>query len=185
MFNKRSIKIIFLISTGIFLYSACSETPIYHGKPGRVRDYERVPKKESSKVKIDIKFFPPVKNYRGYRITSGFGIRNDPKYNFKEFHSGVDIDTKEGEPIIASAQGKVVFAGRKSGYGKIVIIEHGKRIHTVYAHLSSIVCGKGNYVKRGETIGNAGSSGKSTGAHLHFEIRKAGKAVNPILYINN
>jgi murein DD-endopeptidase MepM/ murein hydrolase activator NlpD len=183
MFNKYSIKITFLITMGVLLNSACSETPIYHGKRGRTSDYERVPKKELSKVQIDIRFFPPVKNYHGYRITSGFGIRNDPKYNYKEFHSGIDIDTKEGEPIIASAPGKVVFAGRKSGYGKIVIIEHGERIHTVYAHLSSIVCGKGDYLKRGEILGNAGKSGNATGIHLHFEIRKAGKAVNPILYI--
>ncbi len=185
MFNNSSIKkSIFFISTGIILYSACSETPIYHGKRAKTGDYERSFKKKQPLLQIDTIFFPPVKNYHRNKITSAFGIRNDPKYKFKELHTGIDIDTRIGEPVIASAPGKIVFAGRKSGYGKVIIIDHGKRIHTVYAHLSSILCRKDDYVIRGETIGNAGKSGNATGSHLHFEIRKSGKAINPILYIN-
>jgi murein DD-endopeptidase MepM/ murein hydrolase activator NlpD len=184
MFNNSSIiRIIFLV-TGIFLYSACSETPIYHGKRAKRGNYEPSYKKNQPIIQINTVFSPPVKNYHRNKITSGFGIRNDPKYKFKELHTGIDIDTKIGDPVIASAPGKIVFAGRKSGYGKVIIIDHGKRIHTVYAHLSSILCRKDDHVKRGETIGNAGKSGNATGSHLHFEIRKSGKAVNPTSYIN-
>jgi len=185
MLNKYSIKISIMITMGVFLYSACSERPIYHGKPGKEIDRKRVPKKKISNVRISAEFSPPVKNYSSKKITSGFGIRKNPKHNYKEFHSGIDIDTKMGESIVASAPGKIVYAGEKGGFGKIIIIEHGKRINTVYAHLSEIVCKMGDYVERGEKIGDAGKSGNATGTHLHFEIRKEGKAVNPVLYITS
>lgn len=186
MLNRYSIKISFVAAMGLLLYSGCSEKPIYHGKPGRIIERKRRPEQNKiTKAPIETKFLPPVRNFSGKRITSRFGIRNNSKYNYKEFHSGIDIDTKMGEIIVAAAPGKIVFAGKKSGYGKIVIIDHGKRINTVYAHLSKIVCKMGEYVERGQEIGNAGRSGNATGTHLHFEIRKKGKAVNPLLYLTS
>ncbi len=86
--------------------------------------------------------------------------------------------------MIASAPGNVSFAGNKRGYGKVIILDHGNRIYTVYAHLSSINCRKGDYVEREKVIGRGGRTGNATGSHLHFEIRKSGKAVNPLPHLD-
>ncbi|HMA75855.1 MAG TPA: M23 family metallopeptidase [Candidatus Krumholzibacteriaceae bacterium] len=182
--DKYPTKRTLLITAVMLLYFGCSETPIYHGKLGRRRSRKKIPTTNKQTPDIAIKFSPPVHNFSKKRITSSFGIRNSPNYKYKERHTGIDIDTTMGEPVVASASGKVVFAGRRNGYGKIIIVDHGKRVHTVYAHLSSILCKMGDYVKTGDIIGKAGKSGRATGTHLHFEIRKKGYAVNPILYID-
>ena len=112
-----------------------------------------------------------------FRYTSGFGQR------WGRSHNGVDFAAPNGTPIQSTADGTVSFAGWESGYGRLVKIRHAFGIETRYAHLSKIRVKKGQRVSRGDRIGDIGSSGNSTGTHLHYEVREGGKAVNPMRYI--
>ena len=118
-------------------------------------------------------------------ITSGFGYRISPFTGQREFHKGLDISGPVGTPIYAPADGKVVFTGRDGGYGITVIIDHGLGITTRYAHLSRYVVKKNQRVTRGEIIAYMGNTGRSTGPHLHYEVRLNGVPVNPLHYILN
>jgi murein DD-endopeptidase MepM/ murein hydrolase activator NlpD len=112
-------------------------------------------------------------------ITSGFGYRRDPFNGRSAMHSGIDFKGVTGSPIFAAADGRVTHAGWKSGYGKAVEITHGNGMMTRYAHLSRIDARVGQQVDAGATIGGLGSTGRSTGPHLHFEVRINNRAVNP------
>lgn len=112
-------------------------------------------------------------------ITSGFGYRRDPFNGRSAMHSGIDFKGATGSPIFAAADGHVTHAGWKSGYGKAVEITHGNGMMTRYAHLSRIDARVGQQVEAGATIGGLGSTGRSTGPHLHFEVRINDRAVNP------
>ncbi|EIV99927.1 M23 family metallopeptidase [Thermoanaerobacter siderophilus] len=114
-----------------------------------------------------------------YTITSHFGPRIDPVYGVEGFHSGVDIGAPARTPVTAALDGEVVYAGWNDGYGLVVFIWHNNNLETRYAHLSSITVKQRQIVKAGDVIGYVGSTGKSTGPHLHFEVRVGGKAVNP------
>jgi len=113
-------------------------------------------------------------------ITSYFGYRYHPILHFTRFHAGVDIGAGWGSPIVAAADGQVAAAGWSGGYGREVQIAHGGGLMTVYGHMSEIVAQPGSYVRAGQLIGYVGSSGLSTGPHLHFEVRKDGSPVNPL-----
>lgn len=112
-------------------------------------------------------------------ITSGFGYRRDPFNGRGAMHAGIDFKGAMGSPIFAAAEGKVTFAGWKSGYGQAIEITHGNGMLTRYAHLSRIGVTLGQSVTAGDTIGGLGSTGRSTGPHLHFEVRINDRAVNP------
>ncbi|WAC25057.1 M23 family metallopeptidase [Blastomonas sp. SL216] len=112
-------------------------------------------------------------------ITSGFGYRRDPFTGAAALHSGIDFKGAPGSAILAAAQGKIVFAGVKSGYGNCVEVAHGNGLVTRYAHLSSIGVRVGQKVDKGERLGGMGSTGRSTGTHLHFEVRHNDRAMNP------
>jgi murein DD-endopeptidase MepM/ murein hydrolase activator NlpD len=99
------------------------------------------------------------------------------------FHEGLDLAPGLGARVVASQDGKVIFAGMKAGYGRLIILDHGQGITSYYAHLDKILVKTGNTVKRGDLIGKVGESGKVTGPHLHFEIRVDGKPQNPLLYL--
>ena len=118
------------------------------------------------------------------RITSPFGTRIHPIYKTKKTHHGIDIGANSGSSILAAKDGKVIIAGWQGGYGNAVIIDHGGGITTVYAHCSKLIAKKGQYVKMGDLIAKVGSTGISTGPHLHFEVRKNGTVVNPLDYTN-
>ncbi|WP_207207981.1 murein hydrolase activator EnvC family protein [Xylanivirga thermophila] len=118
-----------------------------------------------------------------HRITSGYGYRYHPILGYKKFHSGIDIGASYGSTIIAAEDGVVIHAGNRGGYGKCVIISHGGSISTLYGHGSSILVENGQSVKRGQAIMKVGSTGVSTGPHLHFEVRKNGSPVNPMTYL--
>ncbi len=122
---------------------------------------------------------PQVVPAADHRITSAFGYRSDPFTRRGAMHSGIDFKGAMGSPIYAAATGEVSFAGRKSGYGKCVEITHANGIVTRYAHQSRIDVTAGQPIEAGETLGGLGSTGRSTGPHLHFEVRINGKAVNP------
>jgi murein DD-endopeptidase MepM/ murein hydrolase activator NlpD len=114
------------------------------------------------------------------RITSYFGYRYHPILHFTRFHAGLDIGASWGSPIVAAADGQVAAAGWAGGYGREVRIAHAGGLMTLYGHMSEIVAQPGSYVRAGQLIGYVGSSGLSTGPHVHFEVRQNGTPVNPM-----
>jgi murein DD-endopeptidase MepM/ murein hydrolase activator NlpD len=116
-------------------------------------------------------------------FTSNFGVRSDPFRGTAAMHAGVDIPGALGTPIYATADGIISHAGRQGGYGNLVQINHGRGIETRYGHLSKILVADNTRVKRGQMIGLMGSTGRSTGSHLHYEVRVDGKAVNPVPFL--
>lgn len=124
-------------------------------------------------------FLSPVKGY----YTSLFGDRVDPYYHDTAFHTGVDIHGRMNQPMHASQAGMVMFTGWRDGYGNTIIIQHDKGYSTLYAHLTDITVKTGQWVKKKEKIGTVGSTGRSTGPHVHFEIRRHDETINPLLYV--
>jgi murein DD-endopeptidase MepM/ murein hydrolase activator NlpD len=119
----------------------------------------------------------------GREITSRFGNRRDPFLGRLAFHGGIDFRTPTGTPILSTGTGIVVHAGRNGGYGKMVEIDHGNGITTRYAHLSSVEVREGDHLTIGTRIGKSGSTGRSTGPHLHYEVRRNGNAVDPMRFL--
>jgi murein DD-endopeptidase MepM/ murein hydrolase activator NlpD len=115
-------------------------------------------------------------------ISSGFGQRRSPWGKQIQHHAGVDIRGPYGTPIRAAASGRVTYAGRDPGYGNLVVVNHGSGIYTWYGHLARLHATKGQMVGQGDKIGTLGSTGRSTGPHLHFEVRVNGRPVNPEKY---
>jgi murein DD-endopeptidase MepM/ murein hydrolase activator NlpD len=113
-------------------------------------------------------------------FTSRFGLRAHPLFGRRHFHTGVDIAAPRGTPVRAAADGTVLYAGWYGGYGKLVVLDHGQGTSTLYGHLSQILVTSGQRVARGQLIGRVGSTGYSTGPHLHFEIRQNGRPVDPL-----
>jgi|TARA_R100000501_G_scaffold17834_1_gene34249 murein DD-endopeptidase MepM/ murein hydrolase activator NlpD len=126
---------------------------------------------------------PSFKPVKAYTYTSGYGVRFDPFKGTTAMHQGVDMAGPVGETIYAAAEGKVIRAGRTGGYGNMVEIDHGKGLTTRYAHMSRLGVKAGDRVTRGEEIGGMGSTGRSTGSHLHYEVRIDGKSVNPMPFL--
>ncbi len=112
-------------------------------------------------------------------ITSGFGGRADPFGGGSQYHKGIDFDANTGDPVVAVADGVVSYAGRRSGYGNVVEVDHGNGYVTRYAHNSRLLVRVGQLVRVGEQLAKAGSTGRSTGAHVHFEVWENGHVVNP------
>ncbi len=123
----------------------------------------------------------PVKGW----LTSTFGYRSSPFTGRRELHKGLDIATRSGTPIIAPADGLVVFAGREGGFGNMIIVDHGYGITTRYGHNSSLEAKLGQKIKRGDVIARVGNTGRSTGPHVHYEVAVNGVSVNPSRYILN
>ena len=117
-------------------------------------------------------------------MSSPFGERVDPISGKKAWHEGMDFAGANGSDVIAVANGVVVFAGHRSGYGKLIEISHGEDLRTRYGHHQELLVHAGQSVKRGDVIGRMGSSGRSTGPHVHFEVLKSGKPVNPARYVS-
>ncbi len=131
---------------------------------------------ESSSMKISELVYPLVAD----RVSSGFGKRKHPIYKRVRHHSGLDLAAPKGAHVRAVSSGKVVFAGSYRGYGKLVTLRHGDKYTSLYGHLDELLVNIGDFVSAGEVIGKVGSTGNSTGPHLHFEWHKQGKAVNPL-----
>ena len=116
-------------------------------------------------------------------LTAGFGERMDPFSGEAAFHTGVDIAAQYGDAVRVAADGVVIEADTNAGYGRLVIVDHGSGVTTWYGHLSTFNVMPGEQIKRGDTIGNVGVSGRSTGPHVHYEVRMNGAPVNPMRYL--
>ena len=125
---------------------------------------------------------PSIRPLKGGYFTDGFGYRNDPFTHKRRYHYGLDISSRRGTPIYATADGTVKYAKRRSGYGLVVALDHGFGYETMYAHMSKMHAKPGEKIKRGEVIGEVGNTGRSTASHLHYEILIDGTPVNPINY---
>jgi murein DD-endopeptidase MepM/ murein hydrolase activator NlpD len=146
-----------------------------------------------SRLETEMRAHEALLRERGYtpsiwpvmgRLESGFGGRRNPFSGLGyEFHSGQDIDAPPGAPVVAGASGIITFVGWQNGYGQLVVIDHGGGLTTRYGHLSDIDVEVGRLVTRGEAIGKIGSTGRSTGPHLHYEVRINDEPVNPLQYL--
>ncbi len=134
--------------------------------------------------RVQLTHTPSIWPTRGW-FTSGFGYRISPFTGLRQMHEGIDISNRIGTPIMAPADGLVTNIGREWGFGKILVISHGFGFITRYGHLSRINVKVGQKVKRGQKIAEMGSTGRSTGPHLHYEVRVNGVPVNPIKYVLN
>lgn len=130
---------------------------------------------------VSIPSLIPVNSSRA--MSSGFGLRVHPVLGGMRAHKGIDLPASTGTPIHASADGTVAKADWLGGYGLLVQLEHGAGMETRYGHMSRIAVAEGQRVRKGDVIGYVGSTGRSTGAHLHYEVRIAGEAVNPVPYM--
>ncbi|MBR6539135.1 MAG: M23 family metallopeptidase [Bacteroides sp.] len=124
----------------------------------------------------------PVANKDLKRMASGYGTRIDPIYGTTRFHEGMDFSAPTGTDIYATGDGVVVKMGWQTGYGNTIVIDHGFGYQTLYAHMKEFRTQRGKRVVRGEVIGGVGNTGKSSGPHLHYEVHKDGRVVNPVNY---
>ena len=136
--------------------------------------------KEKEKMLAAIPAILPVKLVDLTRMASGYKWRMHPILKIRKFHKGMDFTAPTGTPIYASGNGKVIRSSRSATYGRVVYIDHGYGYTTIYAHMSKIKAKRGQNIKRGDLIGYVGNTGRSVSAHLHYEVRKNGKALNPI-----
>lgn len=118
-------------------------------------------------------------------VSSGYGYRNDPFTGDREFHSAIDISTRSGQPVRATANGLISIAGRNGHYGNMVEITHGFDLTTRYGHLSAFAVGVGDTVQRGDIIGYAGATGRATGYHVHYEVAVNGRTINPLRLLSD
>ncbi|WP_237437749.1 M23 family metallopeptidase [Altericroceibacterium endophyticum] len=145
------------------------------------RDLDRnSPAGEAPSPKISVPSRMPVE---GFTLTSGYGMRNHPVLRKRARHNGVDLAATRGTPVYATADGLIARAFRFGSYGNYVQIEHGGDLQTRYAHLQSYTVHAGERVHKGDLIGYVGSTGRSTGPHLHYEVRVAGEPVDPRPYM--
>lgn len=145
------------------------------------------------RLEEDLKEYEAVLRERGYtptiwpvngKLEGGFGGRRNPFGGLGwEFHSGQDIEADSGAPVVSGASGRVIFVGWQNGYGQLVVVDHGGGLTTRYGHLSHIDVEAEQMVSRGQLLGKVGSTGRSTGPHLHYEVRINDQAVNPLPYL--
>lgn len=141
--------------------------------------------KNKEEMLASIPAIQPVANEDLKRMASGYGYRIDPIYKTKKFHAGMDFSAPIGTPIYATGDGRVKVAGPTRGYGRHVVIDHGYGYNTLYGHMSEILVNRRQEVKRGDIIGLVGNTGKSVGPHLHYEVHKDDKTVNPVNFYFN
>lgn len=161
---------------------------LYNRIANQEGSYKEIEKmiKNKEKLLASTPAIQPLSNRDLNRLSSGFGYRIDPVYKTVKFHPGLDFSAPQGTPIYATAEGVVQTAGNLgNGYGNHVVIQHGYSYSTLYGHMSRIKAKRGQRVKRGEVIGYVGNTGKSTGAHLHYEVFKGRKRLDPIYFFYN
>ncbi|MEW6669195.1 MAG: peptidoglycan DD-metalloendopeptidase family protein [Thermodesulfobacteriota bacterium] len=125
----------------------------------------------------------PINAMQGGAVSSTFGWRKDPFSGEDRFHYGVDFAASEGTPVRAPMPGKVLLAGYRAGYGNLVVLDHGHGLTTLYAHNRENTVSEGDWVRQGTPLAKVGSTGRSTGPHLHFEVRKDGRQLDPLAFL--
>ncbi|MEY4114579.1 MAG: hypothetical protein RLZ76_1272 [Bacteroidota bacterium] len=161
---------------------------IYNRIISQERSYKEIEKMVKNKERLlaSTPAIQPLSNKDLDRVSSGFGYRIDPLYKTVKFHPGLDFTAPQGTPVYATADGVVRVAGNLgNGYGNHIIIDHGYAYNTLYGHLFRLKAKRGQSVKRGEVIGYVGNTGKSTGPHLHYEVIKGKKHLDPIYFFYN
>jgi murein DD-endopeptidase MepM/ murein hydrolase activator NlpD len=142
--------------------------------------------KNKEKLLAALPAIQPISNRDLRRIASYYGYRTDPFYKIKKFHEGIDFSAPVGTEVYATGDGVVTVIERlRGGYGNYVMVDHGFNYQTIYAHLSKFNVKRGQKVKRGQVIGYVGNTGKSTAPHLHYEVRRNSRPVNPVHYFYN
>ena len=142
-------------------------------------DIIKVPYKNSK-----ISILPPIKNMEKIRVSSFYGLRNHPILHYQKLHKGIDFAVSKGTKIYAVEDGTVIFSEKSGGYGNLIKIDHGEGYMSAYAHLNSFVVESGDVVSKGTLIAYSGNTGRSTGPHLHFEMRKYGNPINPVFTLD-
>jgi len=132
---------------------------------------------------LQLSAIPSGRPSKGY-ITSGFGTRSDPFNGGRAHHMGIDFNANTGDPVLSAAGGVVSYAGVKSGYGNVVEVDHGNGYTTLYGHNSKLIVRAGDIVRAGQQLARAGSTGRSTGPHVHFEVHVNGRQVNPRKFLD-
>jgi murein DD-endopeptidase MepM/ murein hydrolase activator NlpD len=140
--------------------------------------------KHITKQREMFRYTPSIWPCKGI-ISSPYGVRFHPVFNTKIFHPAIDIANKKNTPIVATADGIVVFSGWQAGYGNVIAIEHGHKYRTVYAHLAKSLVKRGEIVAKGQEIAKMGSTGRSTGPHVHYELHLNKRPINPMKYLNS
>jgi murein DD-endopeptidase MepM/ murein hydrolase activator NlpD len=164
-------------------YDRVPESPAALSRQGDwIQDQLRSVEKELASRSVTLSSTPTIAPVRGL-LTDGFGTRKDPFTGRWAAHRGVDISARRRTPVLAPADGVVTFAGWEGGFGRVIRVSHGFGFTTIFGHLDKLLAEPGDEVRRGETIGLLGSSGRSTGPHLHYEVHQDGKAVNPLYFI--
>ncbi|MEY3687561.1 MAG: hypothetical protein RIR84_402 [Bacteroidota bacterium] len=161
---------------------------IYNRIISQERSYKEIEKMVKNKERLlaSTPAIQPLSNKDLDRVSSGFGYRIDPLYKTVKFHPGLDFTAPQGTPVYATADGIIRVAGNLgNGYGNHIIIDHGYAYNTLYGHLFRLKAKRGQSVKRGEVIGYVGNTGKSTGPHLHYEVIKGKKHLDPIYFFYN
>jgi murein DD-endopeptidase MepM/ murein hydrolase activator NlpD len=161
---------------------------IYNRIISQEKSYKEIEKMVKNKEKLlaSTPAIQPLSNKDLDRVSSGFGYRIDPLYKTVKFHPGLDFTAPQGTPVYATADGVVRVAGNLgNGYGNHIVIDHGYSYNTLYGHLYRLKARRGQIVKRGEVIGYVGNTGKSTGPHLHYEVIKGRKHLDPIYFFYN
>ncbi len=133
--------------------------------------------------KLDEQIRPDGRPVRDGHISSYFGERQDPFNGHQAFHKGIDFASPAGSDVVAVAAGVVTFAGEKAGYGNLIEVSHGNGLTTRYGHNRALAVGVGRMVERGDTVAFVGSTGRSTGPHVHFEVLKEGRQIDPLTFI--
>ena len=151
------------------------------------KSYDELNEMAESKAEMmaSIPAIQPIDSRKARTGISGFGSRIHPIYKIRKMHAGIDFTSPIGTPIYATGNGRAIAVGTESGYGRRIIIDHGYNYTTLYGHMSRFAVKQGQHVKRGDLIGYVGNTGASTGPHLHYEVRKNGRPVNPIDFIYN
>ncbi len=146
---------------------------------------DKKPEDETSARSAGPRLIPSIKpiTRKPCRMSSKFGYRNHPIHKKRTMHKGIDFASPKGTPILATADGKVLRAGVAGGYGNFILLRHAKGYKTAYAHMNELKVKNNQKVKRGDEIGTVGSSGRSTGTHLHYEVIKGKKKVNPAKFM--
>lgn len=161
---------------------------IYNRIISQEKSYKEIEKMVKNKERLlaSTPAIQPLSNKDLDRVSSGFGYRIDPLYKTVKFHPGLDFTAPQGTPVYATADGVIRVAGNLgNGYGNHIVIDHGYSYNTLYGHLYRLKVKRGQAVKRGEVIGYVGNTGKSTGPHLHYEVIKGRKHLDPIYFFYN